>query len=161
MEEKKMTEENGSLKEYMLKEVDLIQNIIRRMASNSFMIKGWTITLVVATLLLKNENIKVLIAYIPLIAFWYLDSYFLQQERMYRRLYNWVIENRLKTDEYLLDMNAYRFSSEVDTIIQIMFSKTLFWFYGSIFLLLTAFVIYMFINKSLNTEILNSSIVLI
>lgn len=161
MEEEKMTEENGSLKEYMLKEVDLIQNIIKRMALNSFMIKGWTITLVVATLLLKNENIKVLIAYIPLIAFWYLDSYFLQQERMYRILYNWVIKNRLKTDEYLLDMNAYRFSSEVDTIIQIMFSKTLFWFYGSIFLLLTAFVIYMFINESLNSAILNSSIVLI
>lgn len=161
MEERITTEENDRLKEYMLKEVDLIQNIIKRMASNSFMIKGWTITLVVATLLLKDENIKVLIAYIPLVVFWYLDSYFLQQERMYRKLYNWVIENRLKTDEYLLDMNAYRFSSEVDTVIQIMFSKTLFWFYGSIFLLLTTFVIYMFINKSPSIEILNSSIVLI
>lgn len=161
MEERITTEENDRLKEYMLKEVDLIQNIIKRMASNSFMIKGWTITLVVATLLLKDENIKVLIAYIPLVVFWYLDSYFLQQERMYRKLYNWVIENRLKTDEYLLDMNAYRFSFEVDTVIQIMFSKTLFWFYGSIFLLLTTFVIYMFINKSPSIEILNSSIVLI
>ncbi|KKH97087.1 hypothetical protein EO95_00905 [Methanosarcina sp. 1.H.T.1A.1] len=137
-----MTEEDGSLKEYMLKEVDLIQNIIKRMASNSFMIKGWTITLVVVTLLLKDDNNKILIGYIPLIVFWYLDSYFLRQERMYRKLYNWVIKNRLNTDEYLLDMNAYRFSSEVNSTIHTMFSKTIFWFYGSIFLLLTVFIIY-------------------
>jgi hypothetical protein len=79
MEERKIADESIDLNEYMLKEVDLIQNIIKRMASNSFMIKGWTITLVVATLLLKDDNSKILIAYIPLIAFWYLDSYFLRQ----------------------------------------------------------------------------------
>jgi len=79
MEERKIADESIDLNEYMLKEVDLIQNIIKRMASNSFMIKGWTITLAVATLLLKDDNSKILIAYIPLIAFWYLDSYFLRQ----------------------------------------------------------------------------------
>ena len=150
MEERKMTEEDGSLKEYMLKEVDLIQNIIKRMASNSFMIKGWTITLVVVTLLLKDDNNKILIGYIPLIVFWYLDSYFLRQERMYRKLYNWVIKNRLNTDVYLLDMDAYRFSSEVNSTIHTMFSKTILWFYGSTFLLLTVFVIYLFINEFLH-----------
>lgn len=155
MEEEKITEENDDLKDYMLKEVDLIQNIIKRMASSSFMIKGWTITLVVATLLLKDDNSKVLIAYIPLIVFWYLDSYFLWQERMYRKLYNWVIVNRLKTDEHLLDMNAYRFSSEVNSVIRVMFSKTLFCFYGSIFLLLTALIIYLFFNRLLNIKILH------
>lgn len=148
MEENEITEENGDLKEYMFKEVDLVQDIIKRMASNSFMIKGWTITLVVVTLLLKNDNSKVLIAYIPLIVFWYLDSYFLRQERMYRNLYNWIIKNRLKTDEYLLDMNTDRFSSEVDSIVRIMFSKTLLCFYGSIFLLLTVFIIYSLIINS-------------
>lgn len=155
MEEEKIIEENDDLKDYMLKEVDLIQNIIKRMASNSFMIKGWTITLVVATLLLKDENSKVLIAYIPLIVFWYLDSYFLWQERMYRKLYYWVIVNRLKTDEHLLDMNAYRFSSEVSSVIRIMFSKTLFCFYGSIFLLLTALIIYLLFSRLLNVKILH------
>jgi hypothetical protein len=148
MEDQGINGENNDLKEYMLKEVDLIQNIIKRMASNSFFIKGWTITLVVATLLLKDENGKVLIAYVPLIVFWYLDSYFLQQERMYRELYNWVIKNRLKTDEHLLDMNASkRFSSKVNSKVQIMFSETLLSFYGSILLLLTIIVIYLFINN--------------
>jgi hypothetical protein len=154
MEENETIEESNNRKEYMLKEVDVIQNIIKRMASNSFMIKGWTITLIVVTLLLKDDNSKILIAYIPLMAFWYLDSYFLWQERMYRNLYNWVIKNRLKTDEHLLDMNAYRFSSEVSSVVQIMFSKTLLCFYGTIFLLLTIFIIYLSFNSS-NTKILN------
>lgn len=160
MEEKEITGKNSDLKEYMLKEVDLIQNITKQMASNSFMIKGWTITLVVATLLLKNDNNKVMIAYIPLIVFWYLDSYFLRQERMYRKLYNWVIENRLKTDEHLLNMNAYRFSSEVNSIGRIMISRTLLSFYGSLFLLLTSFIIYLFINSS-NTPVLKVLIIIL
>jgi len=36
-------DEKESLKEYMLKEIDIIQEIIKRMAFNSFMIKGWAI----------------------------------------------------------------------------------------------------------------------
>ena len=72
-------EEKISLKEYMLKEVDIIQEIIRRMAFNSFMIKGWAITLVVVALLLKGTEYQVWIAFIPLLAFWFLDAYFLWQ----------------------------------------------------------------------------------
>ncbi|MCP4405732.1 MAG: hypothetical protein GY801_51570 [bacterium] len=117
-------------KEYLFKEVGLIQDIIKRMASNSFMIKGWTLTLVVATFLIKVQSHQAFIAFIPLLVFWYLDAYFLRQERLYRKLYNWVIENRLNTDEKLLDMNAYRFQEQEQSSIRIMFSSTLGWFYG-------------------------------
>ncbi|MGC9004506.1 MAG: hypothetical protein ACP5KZ_07400 [bacterium] len=138
-------ENKESLKEYMIKEIEIIQDIIKRMASNSFVIKGWTIILVVATLLLKGTNYQVLIAFIPLVVFWFLDAYFLWQERMYRELYNWVISNRLKTEEYLFDMNAYRFKDRVQSRLRIMFSLTLGWFYGSIaFLTLIYFLISLF-----------------
>ncbi len=137
-------EERDNLKEYMLKEVDLVQEIIKRMAANSFTIKGWAITLVVATLLLQGVKYQVLIAFIPLIVFWFLDAYFLWQERMYRELYKWIIDNRLKTDEHLLDLNAYRFKSKVQPIPRIMFSITLGWFYGSIALLTVIYSIYLF-----------------
>ena len=80
-------QENMSLKEFMLKEIDVIQGIIKRMAFNSFAIKGWTITLIVVTLLLKGANYQVWIAFIPLLVFWFLDSYFLQQERLYNKKY--------------------------------------------------------------------------
>ena len=129
------------LKELMLKEVEIIQDIIKRMALNSFMIKGWTITLVALALLLKGSKYQVFIAYIPLLVFWFLDAYFLWQERLYRRLYNWVIRHRLETDEHLLDMNAYRFKHEEQSKLRIMFSITLGWFYGSIFILTLIYTI--------------------
>jgi len=129
----------------MLKEVDIIQEIIRRMAFNSFMIKGWAITLVVVALLLKGTEYQVWIAFIPLLVFWFLDAYFLWQERMYRKLYEWVIKNRLKTDEYLFDMNAYRFKDEVQSRFRIMFSITLGWFYGSIAILIVIYSVFLFL----------------
>jgi len=114
------------------------------MAFNSFLIKGWTIILVAVTLLLKGSKYQVLIAFIPLIVFWFLDAYFLWQERLYRRLYNWVIQNRMQTDEFLFDMNAYRFRKEEQSKLRIMFSLTLGWFYGSIFILTLTYAIYIF-----------------
>lgn len=131
-----------NLKEYMLKEIDIIQDIIKRMAFNSFMIKGWAITLVVVTLLLKGtEKYQVWLAFIPLLVFWFLDAYFLWQERMYRKLYKWVVNNRMKTEEFLFDMNAYRFKDEVQSIFRIMFSIILGWFYGSIAILVIIYIL--------------------
>ena len=116
--------------EFFIEEIKIIQDIIKRMAFNSFMIKGWAVTLVVVTLLLKGNKYQVLIAFIPLLVFWFLDAYFLQQERLYRELYKWVVGNRLKTSDYLFDMNAYRFKDNVQSRLRIMFSITLWWFYG-------------------------------
>ena len=140
-------ENKESLKEYMLKEIEIIQDIIKRMAFNSFMIKGWAITLVVVALLLKGINCQIGIAFIPLLVFWFLDAYFLWQERLYRKLYEWVIDNRLETDEYLFDMNAYRFKDEVQSKLRIMFSITLGWFYGSIAILIIIYALVVLITK--------------
>jgi|CZCB01.1.fsa_nt_gi hypothetical protein len=130
------------LMNFMLKEMDIIHDIIKRMAYNSFLIKGWAVTLVTVALLLKGaEKYQVLVAFIPLVAFWYLDAYFLRQERMYRKLYDWIIRNRLKTDEYLFDMDARRFDSQVQSIVETMFSITLRWFYGSIGILTLIYAI--------------------
>jgi hypothetical protein len=57
------------LKEFMIEELKIVQDIIKRMALNSFLIKGWTITLVVATLLLKGEKFQTFIAFIPILVF--------------------------------------------------------------------------------------------
>ena len=130
-----MEDKEKKLEKYLFKEIDIIQDIIKRMAYNSFMIKGWTVTLVVVTLLFKKTDYQIWIAFIPLTVFWFLDAYFLQQERLYRELYKWVIRHRLETTEYLLDMNAYRFKKNVQSKVRTMFSITLGWFYGSIVVL--------------------------
>ena len=140
--------EKKDLTQHLLKEIDLIQNTINRMASNSFFVKGWTLTLVVGALLLKGDKYQVLIAFIPLIGFWFLDAYFLWQERLYRKLYEWVIANRLEKDDYLFDMNAYRFKDQIDSKCKIMFSLTLIWFYGLILVLLVLYSLFLiFIQK--------------
>jgi predicted alpha-1,6-mannanase (GH76 family) len=130
------------LKQFMIEELKIVQDIIKRMALNSFLIKGWTITLVVATLLLKGEKFQSFIAFIPILVFWYLDAYFLWLERLYRKLYDWIAKNRLNTDEFLFDMDYRRFIKEEQSKFRIMFSITLGWFYGSIFILTLIYVIF-------------------
>jgi len=135
------------LKYSMYKEMDIIQGIINRMANNSFLIKGWAISLISVTLLLKGTNMQAFIAFLPLVTMWYLDAYFLRQERLYRALYDWVINNRLNTDEYLFSMNVSRFSKDVDSICKVMMSKTLKPFYSSIAVVAIVYIIILFINS--------------
>jgi len=139
--------EKEPLEKFFIEEIKIIQDIIKRLAFNSFMIKGWAITLVVVTLLLKGDKYQVLISFIPLIVFWFLNAYFLWQERMYRKLYDWIISHRLKTDEYLFDMNAYRFKGDVQSKFMIMFSITLGWFYGCIAILIVMYILVLFLSK--------------
>lgn len=139
--------EKEPLEKFFIEEIKIIQDIIKRLAFNSFMIKGWAITLVVVTLLLKGDKYQVLISFIPLIVFWFLNAYFLWQERMYRKLYDWVVSNRLKTDEYLFDMNAYQFKGDVQSKFRIMFSITLGWFYGCIAILIGIYLFVLFLFK--------------
>lgn len=74
-----------------LKHIEFIQNIITRMNTNSFQIKGWTITLVSALLAIfastKNDYF-VIVAIFPAVILWFLDAYYLMQERKFRGLYN-------------------------------------------------------------------------
>lgn len=77
-----------------IEHLKMIQDIITRMNTNSFQIKGWMITLVSALLALYANSRKVayvFIALIPVLIFWFLDSYYLQQERKFRALYNDIV----------------------------------------------------------------------
>jgi len=49
-------ENKENIKDFIIKELEIIQGIINRMAHNSFLIKWWTITLVVVLLLLKENK---------------------------------------------------------------------------------------------------------
>ncbi|ROL55689.1 hypothetical protein D9V84_11010 [Bacteroidetes/Chlorobi group bacterium Naka2016] len=127
------------LEKFFLKEVEIIQNIINRMVYNSFLIKGWTVTLVVGALLLKTEKRGAIVSLIPLFVFWVLDSYFLLQERRYRVLYKWVINNRLTSEDKLFDLDARRFKDQASSYFGAMFSKTLLLFYLGILILLVLY----------------------
>lgn len=78
----------------IIKHLEFIQAIINRMNSNSFQLKGWAITIVSALLALyaSSSNITyIFIAIVPTMIFWFLDSYYLQLERKFRKLYMDVV----------------------------------------------------------------------
>ena len=87
-----MANENLDLTQKM-KHLEFIQGIINRHNSNSFLIKGWTITISAALYALagtiKEPNL-VLLALVPIVMFWGLDAFYLSNERCFVDLYNSV-----------------------------------------------------------------------
>ena len=77
----------------------MVQAIIQRMANNSFQLKGWAVTLIgIIGALSTQEDDKrfFLLAFIPLLAFWGLDAFYLQLERKYTTLYKNVVAKKRK-----------------------------------------------------------------
>jgi len=124
----------------LIEEIKIIQDIIKRMASNSFSVKTWTITLVVITLILRGDSNHVYIAFLPLFAFWFLDAYYLQQERLFREVYKWTIKYRPENDDKIFELNPQNFKDKIESIFNTMFSISILPFYGSIFFLLVLFI---------------------
>jgi hypothetical protein len=115
------------------KHLELIQGVINRMASNSFQLKGWSVTLVSALFALgaSGTNVAVIyLAYLPAIAFWVLDGYFLWQERMYRKLYDAVRQQTGSDSDF--SMNAYKYGGEVPSWLATCGSTTLAIFHGMV-----------------------------
>jgi len=116
--------------ENKLKHLEFIQNVITRMNSNSFLIKGWMITLVSALFALaaKDANMRyVLVTYIAIPAFWILDAFYLSQERRYRSLYDEVRERIEAEVDFAMDTSRYNISE--NTWLATAFSRTLLTFY--------------------------------
>jgi len=119
--------------ENKLKHMEMIQNIINRMASNSFLIKGWCVTLVAAVFALsaRDSNTSfIAVAFFPTLIFWILDAYFLQQERLFRKLYDKV----RTSDENSIDfsMNTAPFMADTASWPRVAVSQTLVLFYSAI-----------------------------
>lgn len=74
-----------------IKHLEFIQNVITRMNTNSFQIKGWSIVILSALLAIfasTKNNYFFLAAAFPTLMFWFLDAYYLNQERKFRGLYD-------------------------------------------------------------------------
>lgn len=151
------------------KHLDMIQSVITRMASNSFLIKGWTITLVSLIFGLSSDKAQISsipIVLLPVIAFWILDGYYLRQERLFRQLYDKV---RQQTEDKIdFSMNTSEFSKKtdppdplfpdkkVDSWLRVCFSSTIAWFYFPVLISVGAAVIWIFVNQDTTTQDLSS-----
>ncbi len=107
--------------------LQMIQNIIDRMANNSFQIKGWGIGVMLAIFSFAgNQGDKrcILFTVVPLFVLWCLDTYYLQLERKYRLFYNEKLK-RCKDNE-VFDMNYNNIKIEMKDTIKISFFKCMF-----------------------------------
>ena len=118
--------------EAKLKHLELIQGVINRLAGESARLKNWSVTLVAALFVLlarADRTGYIHVAFVPVLAFWILDGYFLCQERLFRALYEHVC--LLKFSEIDFSMRVSRFRRGWNlTWHGTMFSKTLIGFYG-------------------------------
>ena len=111
--------------------LEMIQRVITRMASNSFLIKRWSVTLVAALFALTAVNMNVLftcLSFFPIFMFWALDAYFLRQERLFRKLYDHVrLSGRID-----FSMDTRPFEEQVAGMFGVAWSVTLRLFHGTI-----------------------------
>lgn len=124
--------------ENKIKHLEFIQTTITRMNQNSFQIKGWMITIVSALLALyanSGNAVYIFIAIVPAVVFWFLDAYYLQQERRFRGVYNDVAglsseDSRLEIRDFEMPIQKYQGGKY--SYINALFSKTMFPLYGMV-----------------------------
>ncbi len=120
------------------KHLEFIQNIINRMSNNSFLLKGWNVTVSSAVLVLIISNPNPLFAIVALLSslsFWGLDAYYLRQERLFRSLYDDLrvssnIKKEKKVEVFSLDTEKYE--TLVPSWFRTLWSKSIIWLHGVI-----------------------------
>ena len=104
------------------KHMDYIQSVITRMASNSFYLKGWNVTIIAAivALSIKESAWRMYACALLLnIVFWFLDAYYLKQEKLFRELYRKV--SKISDDAAIdFSMDTREFKQNVPSIPSIM-----------------------------------------
>jgi len=132
------------------KHLELIQGIVNRLSTNSFLLKGWSVVLVSALFALSAPNADpsfIYLAYFPAFIFWGLDGYFLWQERLFRDLYNHVRKLDENAVDFSMDTKSFRSGESLwDNLCDwadVVFSKTLIPFHG---VLISAIVVVMILH---------------
>ena len=96
--------------------LEFIQNNISRMNQSSFQIKGMAVTIVTAVIAAyvavpvredMCSTVFLFVGVIPTLIFWILDSYYLQQEKKFRGIYEDVISGK-KVGEYKMPLDKYK-----------------------------------------------------
>ena len=118
--------------EKVIKHLEMTQAVINRLGSNSFLLKGWSMTVIVTTMVLiaryDMQNPCIVLAVIfPVLGFWILDGYFLWQERLFRQVYE---EVRVQSDtDFRMDVMKHVNKPQCSWLSAV-FSVTLVIFYA-------------------------------
>jgi hypothetical protein len=125
--------EQGKTVEKKIKHLEMIQNIITRLANNSFSLKGWTVIFIAAVLgfaIKESDPYYIPLVLFPIFAFWGLDGYYLRQEKLFRALYDKVRKSDEQDINFEMDISSTE--DEVDNWRSVCVSPTIIGFYGPI-----------------------------
>jgi hypothetical protein len=142
-----MPTKTSELTKEQIKHLDYIQNAITRMNSNSFQMKSWMLLIVTALLgsyaNTGNRNF-VLLALLPTAMFWFLDTYYLQQERKFRGIYNDVTGVSESPKEVkLFAMPTHLYEGEKYAFMDVFLSRTILPLYALMIGILVVIYIFM------------------
>jgi len=119
--------------EKKLKHLELLQAVIVRMGNNSFLLKGWSVSLVSAIFVITIQDKAkgfIAIAFFPAFIFWALDGFYLWQERLFRALYDHV--RGLKENQIDFSMDVSKVADDKTTWARAMFADIPVLFHGVI-----------------------------
>lgn len=124
--------------EKIIAHLQMIQKVLDRFAACSFAVKGFSLVFMLVGLVtlveIAEDPLFLLAVEIPVLMMWWLDGFYLRQERLFRKLYDSVREGantdyNMATGEYMDDLTCKLGSA--------MGSATLMMFYGAQVLCLT------------------------
>lgn len=139
--------------EAKIKHLEFIQDTIKRMAGNSFLLRGWSITLVIGIFTLASRTYTAVYFWIALfttIVFWALDSYYLHQERRFRCLYDDVRKKDPTNIDFAMSLpkdhcEKCKWSASARSPVFLVF-------YGLITLILIGFLLSIYFNISITLK---------
>lgn len=128
-----------------IKHLEMIQAVINRMAGNSFMLKGWAVTLVAGIFALSDKDtskVTFLLIFVPTLGFWFLDTYYLMEEHLYRILYSTVRQKDNETIDFDMDTSQIEFKAKRSIYKKCLLSVTEVCFYLPITLLAVVIILF-------------------
>jgi hypothetical protein len=93
-----------------IKHLEFIQATITRQASNSFAVKGWSLTVSAAVYAYAGSHLHwwtALVGLMPSLSFGWLDAFYLRQERMFRELYTDTIKSDTSIPMFSMNTMPY------------------------------------------------------
>ena len=132
--------------ERVVKHLEMTQAVINRLGRNSFLLKTWSMTILVAVMVLVAKPdlpspYFILVLLIPILGFWGLDGYFLWQERLFREIYNEISQQ--EDTDFKMNVDKHKNKSKCSWM-SATFSITLILFY--LIEIILTFVVFVFIG---------------
>ena len=102
-----------------VKHLEMIQAVITRLGNDSFLVKGWAVTVSGVFLGLAINGSRpalALIGLVPTLMFWSLDTYYLRSERLFRVFYDHARRQAPGYSSFAMDGTGPAFISSLSEV---------------------------------------------